>query len=201
MLASTVLLLACFWLLGRVLRGALVGVQARWVAAGRPLAPFALTLWPVPAFAGEELWYAAGASRWRAPPATGGGWTLRLGRCRRLTVQPTGPARGARYAVAGHARETGGVLVVTSGRVAFRGRGRAAAGAREDVPLGDVAHLRVDGPLLVVERRSRPARPLVVRVGAPVPVAGLIAAASAAAGRVPGAAPRPGGVPNHTPRP
>jgi hypothetical protein len=110
--------------------------------------------------------------------ATPGGWTLRLGRRRRLTLRAAGPGRGARYTLAGHARAAGGVLVVTSQRVAFRGR----RGTRDDVPLGDVAHLRVDGPLLMVERRSRPADPLVVRVGAPVPVAGLVSAAAAAAG-------------------
>lgn len=173
MLASAVLLLACFWLLGRALRGALVGVQAKWVTAGRPLAPFALTLRPVPSPAGEEVLYAAGASLWR--PA-GAARVLRLGRWYALS---TGGGRWPRWRVGARERAGGGLLVVTNRRVAFRGTGRAR-GVREDVPVGDVAHLRLEGPLLVVERRSRPGAPVPVRVAAAGSVARLILAAALA---------------------
>jgi hypothetical protein len=54
-----------------------------------------------------------------------------------------------------------------------------------------VAHLRIDGPLLAVERRSAPARPLVVRVATPAPVARLVAAAAQARAARPAAAPGP----------
>jgi hypothetical protein len=173
MFASTALLLACFWLLGGVLRGALVGVQARWVGAGRPLAPFALTLRPVPAPAGEEVWYAAGASLWR-PAAANGARVLRLGRWLRLVA---GGGRRPRRQLGDREHDVGGILVVTSRRVLFRG-GRRARPVREDVPLADVAHLRLEGPLLVVERRSRPGAPLPVRVAAAGAVARLILAAA-----------------------
>lgn len=179
MLPSLVLLLACFAVLGRVLRGALVGVQARWIAAGRPLAPFALTLRPVPTPAGEEVWYATGASLWR--PAAGDRRRVRLGRWHALAVGGSG-GRGplAGWRIGDRARATGGVLVVTNRRVLFRG-GRGARAVREDVPLGDVAHLTLEGPMLVVERRSRPRDPLAVRAATAGALARLILAAATAA--------------------
>lgn len=182
MLVSAALLFACCWVLGRVLRGALVGVQAGWVARGRPPLPMAFTLRPVPVPAGETLLFAAAASRWGLPaPAPGGGGrerTIAIGRRRvlRLGLRITGP----RYTVAGRARDARGLVVVTDRRVLFRGTGRGGP-VRDDVPLGDVAHLRVDGPLLAVERRSAGARPLVLRAPSPVLVARLVAAAAAAA--------------------
>lgn len=179
MLVSLALLLGCYWLLGRVLRGALVGVMAGWVQRGRPPVPLAFTLRGVPVPAGEELYFAARASLWATATGVGaGGRTFALGRRRVLTLG--GAARRVGYAIGGRERVAGGLLVVTNRRVVFRGAGRAGA-AREDVPLGDVAHLRVEGPLLAVERRSQPARPLVVRVATPAPVAKLVAAAAYAA--------------------
>jgi hypothetical protein len=195
MLVSLALLLACYWVLGRLLRGALVVVMAGWVQRGRPPVPLAFRLRPVPVPAGEELYFAARASLWGppAPPPPGRTWTLTLGR-RRAYALDTGvwPPR-VRAAVAGHERRAGGTLVVTSRRVLFRGSAKGAA-ARDDVPLADVAHLRVEGPLLTVERRSQPGRPLVVRVGTPAPVAKLVAAAAQAAAARAAAAParRPG---------
>ena len=190
MIPTAALLLACFWLLGRALRGALVGVQATWVTAGRPMAPFALTLRPVPSPAGEEVWYAAGASLWAAavdgpaPPRR-----IRLGRWWALAV---GGGRGLRRRVGGRERAAGGLLVVTSRRVLFRGTGRARA-VREDVPLPDVAHLRLEGPLLVVERRSRPGAPVLLQLATAGAVARLIQAAAQAATRPVPARPRGGG--------
>jgi hypothetical protein len=177
MVTSLALLLACFWLLGRVLRGALVSLMARWLRQGRDAIPLAFTLRPVPIPGGETLAFASRASLWQpaAAPAPGSS-TLRIGR--RHTVSVTG--RRLRHAIAGHARAAGGLLVVTDRRVLFRGRG-AGGDVREDVPLGDVAHLRVEGPLLTVERRSQPARPLVVRIATPAPVATLVASAAAGA--------------------
>jgi hypothetical protein len=175
MLTSTLLLLACFAVLGRVLRGTLTGLQARWITAGHPLAPLALTLRPVPTPAGEEVWFATGASVWRAAPSAGR--TLRLGRWHALALGGAGwRALVPRWRVGGRARATGGVLVVTNRRVLYRG-GRGASAVREDVPLADVAHLRLEGPMLVIERRSRPAAPLPVRVPTAGAVARLVLAA------------------------
>jgi hypothetical protein len=181
MLTSTLLLLACFAVLGRVLRGTLTGLQARWITAGHPLAPFAMTLRPVPSSAGEEVWFATGASMWGAAPAVGR--TVRLGRWHGLAVG--GPGwRGAvpGWRIGGRARATGGVLVVTNRRVLYRG-GRGVSAVREDVPLADVAHLRLEGPILVIERRSRPAAPLPVRVPTAGAVARLLLAAAATVAR------------------
>jgi hypothetical protein len=185
MLVSFLLLLACFLALGRVLRGALTGVQARAIAAGRPLAPFAMTLRPVPTPAGEEVWFASGASLWRPAGDGPGGRLLRLGRWRAVQVGAAGTPRGWR--VGGRRRATGGVLVVTNRRVLFRG-GRGSNAAREDVPLADVAHLRLEGPMLVIERRSRPSAPLPVRVATAGAVARLLLAAAQAG--VPAAVPQ-----------
>jgi hypothetical protein len=185
MLVSLALLLAFFWLLGRVLRGATVGITAGWVRRGRPVVPLAFTLRPVPVPAGEALLFAARASLWRPAPRAAGGRVFAVGR-HRIAL---GGAPGPRYTVCGHARAAGGLLVVTDRRLLFRGRGRrdAARGGRaelrDDVPLADVAHLRVDGPLLMVDRRSRPGAPLVVRVATPAPVAALVAAAAAGGAR------------------
>jgi hypothetical protein len=181
MVVSLALLLACYWLLGRVLRGAIVGVMAGWVARGRPPVPLAFTVRGVPVPAGEELYFAARASIWAPAAAAARGRTFALGRRSALAVG-AGPRR-LRHLIAGRERVAGGLLVVTNRRVLFRGTGagRGGAPARDDVPLGDVAHLRVEGPLLAVERRSAPARPLVVRVATPAPVAKLVAAAAQAA--------------------
>jgi hypothetical protein len=194
MLVSLALLLAFFWLLGRLLRGAIVGVVANGLRRGRPPVPLAFTLRSVPVPAGDTLLFAARASVWEPAPAGGGGRAFAVGRRGRLVFDGGRP----RYEVAGRARAAGGLLVVTDRRVLFRGRraaGRAAGATprdvREDVLLGDVAHLRLEGPLLAVERRSRPAAPLVVRVATAAPVANLVAAAAqAAAGVRPAAARR-----------
>jgi hypothetical protein len=142
--------------------------------------PLAFTLRGVPVPAGEELLFAGRASTWEpaAPPAAGAR-TFGLGRRARLVLGAGRP----RYLVAGRARAAGGLLVVTDRRVLFRGRraGRAGAAVRDDVPLADVAHLRIEGPLLSIERRSRPGAPLVVRVATPAPVATLVSAAAALA--------------------
>jgi hypothetical protein len=178
MLVSLALLLACYWLLGRVLRGALVGAMAGWVRRGRPPLPLAFTVRRVPVPAGDELYFASRASLWAAAPAGApGGRRVTVGRRGTLTVGGSG-AR-VRYEVAGRERAAGGLLVVTDRRVLFRGRGRSGD-VREDVPLSDVAHLRIEGPLLAIERRSQPARPLVVRVATPAPVATLVSAAAQA---------------------
>jgi hypothetical protein len=180
MLVSLALLLACYWLLGRVLRGALVGVMAGWVRRGQAPVPLAFTVRRVPVPGGETLYLASRASLWEPARPAAGGRRFALGRRGVLTLGGGRP----RYAVAGRERAAAGLLVVTDRRVLFRGRGGAGrAAVREDVPLADVAHLRVDGPLLAVERRSRPARPLVVRVATPAPVAALVAAAAGAATR------------------
>lgn len=186
MVATAVLLLACFWVLGRALRGGLVGVQARWIATGRPLAPFALTLRPVPTPRGEEVWYAAGGSLWRpVVPAPGSGpRTFRLGRWLRLAMS----GGRVRRRLGERERAAGGIVVVTSGRVLFRGGSRAKP-VREDVPLADVAHLRLEGPLLVVERRSRPTAPVPLRVATAGAVARLILAAAQRAQAPAGAGP------------
>lgn len=175
MFASLTLLLACYWVLGRVLRGAVVGAMASRVQRGQPAVPLAFTVRRVPVPAGEELLFAARASLWTAAGPATPGRQFAIGRRRVLTLGAG--TRRVRYAIAGRERRSGGLLVVTNRRVLFRGGGRAGT-MREDVPLGDVAHLQVEGPLLVVERRSRPPHALVVRVATPVPVARLIAAAA-----------------------
>lgn len=178
MLVSLALLLACYWLLGRVLRGALVGAMAGWIRRGRAPIPLAFTLRPVPIPAGETMILAGRASRWEpAPPPPAGSRTLTLGRRRALAF---GRGQPPRYTIAGRARVAGGLLVVTEHRVLYRGRGRGGT-VRDDIPLADVAHLRLEGPLLTIERRSRPAQPLVVHVATPAPVATFISAAAHAA--------------------
>jgi hypothetical protein len=188
MLVSLALLLACFWLLGRVLRGALVGIGARWLRGGRPAIPLAFTVRPVPVPGGETLALASRASLWEPAPPAPPGRTVTVGR---RVVLALGGGR-PRFTVAGRTRAAGGLLVVTDRRVLFRGR-RGGRDVRDDVPLTDVAHLRIDGPLLAIERRSQPARPLVVWVATPAPVATLVSAAAAAAlaRGVPARVPRP----------
>jgi hypothetical protein len=179
MVVSLALLLACYWLLGRVLRGAVVGAMAGWVRRGRPTVPLAFTVRPVPLPAGEALLLASRASVWEPEPPAGGARAIAIGRRGRLML---GGAGGPRYVIAGRVRTSAGLLVVTDRRVLFRGRG-PGGDVRLDVLLPDVAHLRLEGPLLSIERRSQPTRPLVVRVATAAPVATLVAAAAEAAGR------------------
>jgi hypothetical protein len=178
-------------LLGRSL---FIGWQGKAIERG-VVVPFSFARGAVPYPAGDEFVLGLETSTWRPadPSRPPGGGPAPVGQpVRRRGMRWgrsefwVGPA-GVERRIDGRVRDRRGRLAITAQRLLFTANDRptaaattppggAASAAAVDVPLGDIAGFAVRGPLLEVQRRSRPADPLTVLVPSPVLVARLVQA-------------------------
>jgi len=173
MFITIALLVLMGWGFAAFVRGGLLAWQVKQVAEGERI-PMVFSARGVPVPPTDALVLALGAARWTpaAPPAPAAtGRALRVGR----TEWRLG-GRGVERRIDGRQRRGRGLLILTDRRVSWRG-GRDVV----DIPLSDVAHVEVRGPLLEIRRRSAPGDPLAITVPQPISVGQMVAALSAQA--------------------
>lgn len=167
----TIALLALIgWGFAAFVRGGLLAWQVKQVAEGKRI-PMVFSARGVQVPSSDALVLALGAVRWMPASAPARGRALRVGR-REWRLG----ARGVEWRIDGRQRRGRGLLVLTDRRVSWRG-GRDVV----DIPLADVAHVDVRGPLLEIRRRSAPGDPLAITVPQPISVGQMVAALSAQA--------------------
>lgn len=181
MIVPFVLLIASCLAIVWIFRAAVIGMQASMIGQGREI-PCSFALGTVPYPAGDTFVLGLESSLWMVPagqPRAGHGTKpasirgIRFGRQEWL-VRLTAIERR----IDGRTRVTRGRLAITAQRVRFTGKTRTV-----DIPLADIAHFAVRGPLLEIQRRSAPTDAVAFRVPQPVLVARVIQSLTVRAAR------------------
>ena len=181
MIVPFVLLIASCLGIVWIFRAAVIGMQASMIAQGREI-PCSFALGTVPYPKGDTFVLGLESSLWVVPagqPPTGHEAKpapirgIRLGRQEwvfRLTA--------IERRIDGRTKVTRGRLAITAQRVRFTGKTRTV-----DIPLADIAHFAVRGPLLEIQRRSAPTDVVAFKVPQPVLVARVIQSLAVRAAR------------------
>ena len=179
MVASLLLLLGSCAAIAWVVRFVYLGITGAMAEEGREI-PFSFAFGKVSYPAGDDFVVGLNASRWAVPDPSippGGGQApvtapvTRVGHKVGKHEYWLGPGR-IEHRVDGRAKVDRGKLAITRQRVLYTARD----GTRVELPLRDVANMRVTGPLLEFERRGGRGPAVAFRVPQPVLVAKIVQA-------------------------